>query len=254
MSTDDQLEEILRRLDRIDARLEQIPADSYRVGDRLPRRLYHQLEALIGLYRELDGRPTLPPLRNWSISPDAARELHALVLAHRPAHVVECGGGASTVLFAHLCATGMIEHVTALEHLVPYLEATRQQLERAGVVDHVDLIHAPLRTYDIGGQPYAWYDLRPDDLDPIDLLLVDGPPGTVQQHARYPAIPLLEPRLNHGCLVVVDDHSRKDEAEIVERWVEEAPLDLIRIDRNVEKGMAVLGYRTKTRGGDTPRT
>ena len=65
MSTDPALAAILARLDAIDARLGVQAERMQTISDRTQRGMYAQIEALIGLYRELDGQRTLPPLRRW---------------------------------------------------------------------------------------------------------------------------------------------------------------------------------------------
>jgi hypothetical protein len=71
------------------------------------------------------------------------------------------------------------------------------------------------------------------DLPEIDLLLVDGPPGSAGTQARYPALPVLSDRLADGAIVVLDDFSRADETTIVERWCAEIP--------GLARSFAILG-------------
>lgn len=240
---DAQYQQLLKRLDSLEDRVRRTSETTHRVSDRLLRRLYAQVEALIGLYRDLDGLPSLPPLRNWAVSPDTARRLHALVRTYRPKHVVECGSGASTVMLGHLRLAGMVETITSLDHDPVYVELTRRNLRDAGLLDEVDLVHAPLVERQFDGGPALWYDVDHTGLDPIDLLIVDGPPSSTGPQARFPALPILAPRLAPGCLIVIDDYERDDEQAMVERWSEAYPVEMFLIDHGVEKALAVLEYQ-----------
>jgi hypothetical protein len=57
----------------------------------------------------------------------------------------------------------------------------------------------------------------------IDLLIIDGPPGFIQKHSRYPALPLLNKQLAKDCVVFLDDAARDDEQEMVRRWLKTYP-------------------------------
>jgi predicted O-methyltransferase YrrM len=240
---DKDLAALNRRLDTIEQRLRISSETTQRVSNRLQRRLYAQVEALIGLYRDLDGLPALPPLRNWALSPDTARVIHALIRSYRPRHVMECGSGASSVMLGHLKAAGVIDRVTSIEHEPMYLELSRQQLHRAGVLDMVDLRFCPLIERRAGDRTAIWYDVDVADLDPVDLVIVDGPPSNTGPQARYPVVPILEAVMNPGCLIVVDDYERPDEVAMVEAWRDQFPCELITLDHTVEKALAVLEYR-----------
>ena len=82
---------------------------------------------------------------------------------------------------------------------------------------------------------YIWYDedMLPKDVL-IDLLVVDGPPGSTCRLARYPALPVFAEMMNKNACVFLDDANRKEEMEIVRRWRDENPnwkgikLDLVK--------------------------
>lgn len=240
---DQRASEFDRRFDELDQRIRATSETVHRVSDRMQRRLYAQVEALIGLYRDLDGLPSLPPLRNWALSPDTARELHALIKTYTPRHVVECGSGASTVMLGHLRLAGLVEQVTSIDHEPVYFELTRQRLRSSGLLDAVDLRFSPLVDRAVEDRSMRWYDVEAAGIDPIDLLIVDGPPASTGPMARYPAVPLLVDAMRPGCLVVVDDFDREDEEEIVATWRERYPFELIELNRAVEKSLAVLEFR-----------
>jgi hypothetical protein len=77
------------------------------------------------------------------------------------------------------------------------------------------------------------------DLPPIDMLIVDGPPKHTQKWARYPALPLLVERLGSKALILCDDADRRDERETVDRWLHEFPC-LHQEHLETEKGALLL--------------
>jgi hypothetical protein len=186
---------------------------------------FRQLEALQNLHKILDVRGPLPPSRGWAISPDLLLVYVGQILARRPSLVVECGSGLSTLWAAYaLERCGTEGRVVALEHDVHYAQQTRDLLSRHGLADRAEVRHAAIGQVDVGGEPRPWYDLTAvKDLDGVDVLLVDGPIGTLAPLARYPALPLLRERLSAGAVVLLDDALREDEQAIVERWVSEWP-------------------------------
>ena len=109
------------------------------------------------------------------------------------------------------------------------------------------VVHAPLAPHPHAEPGLSWYDdaaltagLRAALAgDPIDLLLVDGPPAYAAGHglARYPALPVLGDRLAPGATVVLDDAERPGEQEVLRRWERETGLDF---DRQADRaGVAV---------------
>ena len=58
-------------------------------------------------------------------------------------------------------------------------------------------------------------------MDGIDLVFVDGPPGTTGPLARYPALPVLRDRCAPGARFILDDAARPDERTIINRWTRE---------------------------------
>ena len=114
-------------------------------------------------------------------------------------------------------------HVYALEADPEFAEETRGYLRAHGADEYGAVVDAPLTDVTLpDGSTVPWYDLaRLPDIGEIDILFVDGPIGTVADQARYPAFPLLADRLADGALIVVDDTNRRDEKQIVRRWLDE---------------------------------
>jgi hypothetical protein len=164
--------------------------------------------------------------------------------------VVELGTGVSTMLLARLlCQRWPLGgfRMAAVEHDIRWARWVTGQLEREGIGSDVVVVHAPLAPHPSAERGLSWYD---DDAltgglrtalrgDPIDLLLVDGPPAYAADHglARYPALPVLHDRLAPGATVVLDDAERLGEQEVLRRWERETGLDF---DRRADRaGVAV---------------
>ncbi|KGO99780.1 O-methyltransferase [Novilysobacter defluvii] len=168
-------------------------------------------------------RPTAiaPQMTAWSLEPTSLARLLHIVLERKPKLIVECGSGASTVWLAY-AAREVGAKVIALEHLEKYAEASLEEVERHGLSEHAEVRFAPLEAFDVGGEEYSWYSRDAwKELAGIDLLLVDGPPKATGDHARYPAVPLLEPGIGAGALIVLDDVHREEEREALTRWREQ---------------------------------
>jgi len=201
---------------------------------------YRQLEALMSVIAAIGPRAPLPRSRGFAASPDFLRLIVETIMDLRPKVIVEASSGLSTVIAAYCLKQLGSGVVVSLENDGEYAERTRRQLIRHGLADIAHVIHAPLVATPIRGQDWMWYDTRDLELDgPIDLLIVDGPPATVQALARYPALPVLSGRLSESAVIIMDDAVRDDERKIARRWREEfAPLTQEYLD--LEKGAIVL--------------
>ena len=174
------------------------------------------------------------------------------VVLNERRRIVELGSGVSTVLLARLLAqrrtTGA--RLAAIEHDARWARWLTGQLAREGTGDDVVVVEAPL----VLGHPAAdeqlgWYDgaAVAAGLDttfggePIDLLVVDGPPAVAAGHgtSRYPALPVLRERLAPGATVVLDDIERAGEQVVLERWEREFGLTFDRQPAGV--AMATVG-------------
>ena len=183
---------------------------------------YHQIEALMSVTRTIEPRFPLPATRTWAASPDVLNQLCKLVLTRRPSQIFEVGSGVSTLTMAYCLQRLGHGRITSLDHDPSFAAATRQMLADHGVGDRATVIDAPLKELALDGARWLWYDVSQlPQTPPIDLLFVDGPHGLTQHLARYPALPLLAPRLADTCVIVLDDGARADERAIAKRWSDE---------------------------------
>ena len=203
--------------------------------------LYPLLEGLVAVAGTAQTEnPPLPPMRDWAVSPDLAAYLLNLTLDSKPDVVVELGSGVSTAIFGLALKVNGSGKVYALEHDEAHFETTRKIVQRHDIADHVELVLAPLRTYEINDEPHQWYETEAiEQLEKIDLLFVDGPPGNIGTQSRYPTLPLLIDRLQSGSVVVLDDADREHEVAMVETWQKDfGPLATKHLSH--EKGTLVL--------------
>ena len=182
-----------------------------------------EMSALANLYAIFDPDGEVPVLGGFAASPQTILRLTSLAM-ELPGDglIVECGSGASTVWLSFACQRAGHGRVVALEHNERYAEATRDALARHGLTSFGEVRVAPLEPFTLGEDSYDWYSRKQwDDLDGIDLLFVDGPPGSVGPRSRYPAFPLLAHALSEGAVVALDDIHRDAEARIGTDWLNE---------------------------------
>lgn len=177
-----------------------------------------ELRALVNV-RPLTGRLPLD-LGGWAADPVLADRAVRLLLQRRPRRVVECGSGWSTVIMASCLRELGGGKLVALEHQDEFAHRTRELLLRYGVFDWAEVVHAPLEEVRIDDGTWPWYGIDPADVvdGPVDVLVVDGPPGSLAQRSRYPAVPLFVGQLADSWAVLLDDGHREDEAWIAEQW------------------------------------
>jgi len=197
-----------------------------------------QIEDYIRLQASLSGAPALPSMHGWPISPDFAMLLVTLIKSENYTAIVEFGSGTSTVLMAQTVLQlknskpkRPIPQLIAFEHLEKYHEKTRADLSLSGVPENiVNVCHSTLVPFQDSTGSYSYYNCE-NDLSALAaqiknqstpakiLVVIDGPPGSTNKHARYPALPVvLEhfPRANIHFLL--DDYIRDEEKQIAEIW------------------------------------
>jgi predicted O-methyltransferase YrrM len=188
-----------------------------------------QTEALLSLHAALTPRAALPPTRGWAACPDLLLAIAQEIDARRPRLVVECGSGASTVIAGLALRRAGAGRLVSFEHDASYAAQTREWLRAHDLDGICEVIVAPLAPVDARGERISWYDAAPLDAaltEPIDLLVIDGPPGRPGELARYPALPLLGSRLAKGARVLLDDGDRPEERAIGARWCAEDGLSM----------------------------
>ena len=196
---------------------------------------YRQTEAFTQLTNLLDFKAAIPATRSWAASPDLLLTISEIVKKNRPGLVVELGSGISTLVAAKSGARKII----SIDNSDAW-GAKTVALLKEHKVRGVDVRIAPLRPYANGSE---WYDLDAiKDLKKIDLLIVDGPPGSKNPEARYPALQQFKDKLSPAAIVVIDDVNREGERKLAEDFAKALPNhELIILDH--EKGTAIIAPR-----------
>ncbi len=205
-----------------------------------------QAEALASLTAMIHPIRRLPTTRGWAMSPDLLCHIAGIVLDRKPRVVLEASSGVSTIVIAYCLQQLGSGRVIALEHDERFAEVSRQNICDHGLEEFARVIHAPLSMQPINGQSMQWYDLSQiDGIDEIELLVIDGPPSVDDgdHEVRFPALPLLYPRLAPQCQIVLDDANREGERRVVQSWLRQFPL-LSHEQISCEKGASVLTKET----------
>jgi len=193
---------------------------------------YRQSEALQQLLALLKFSAPIPPTRSWAASPDLLLTIADLVRTRKPRLVVELGSGVSTLIVAKSGARKVI----SIDNSTEFAQKTRDML-KAHKVSGVEVRVAPLKAHASG---VDWYDTaKLKDLKRIDMLIIDGPPGSKNPDARKPALKELLAKLSPNVVVVIDDVNRKGEREMAETFAKALPRHTLTI-LNHEKGTAVI--------------
>lgn len=206
---------------------------------------FQQLESLLLIYRLLPDIKLLPATRGWAGSPDFLAKVAELILKKKPQFIVEASSGVSSVVIGQALKINKVGKAVSFEHDEPFATATRDNLLFNKLQKESRVIYSPLTKHLLSGKDWLWYDLDMLKSDKkIDMLIIDGPPGKTQELARYPAVPLLIDLFADDVTIVLDDTNRKDESEIVKRWVDLLESEdfnvLVNELKGFEKGMVIF--------------
>ncbi|MEJ7927695.1 class I SAM-dependent methyltransferase [Sphingobium sp. AN641] len=187
------------------------------------------------LMAELGLAPdSLPHLGSWKADVGFLRHIVREIARIKPAHVVELGAGASTLVAARAMALHGGGRLHSFDQHGGFVDATRGWLADNGL--SVDIRHAPLERQ-VEGWPGRWYAL--DNLpEQIDLIIIDGPPWTVHPMVRGAADSLFS-RLTPGGVVLLDDAARPGERLVARRWRQRWPHIDFRLMHDGTKGTLV---------------
>lgn len=236
----------IQDVQRIVAKLERDLGNMRQDALLLPGQLQADVWSTANLLRLVDVHEEMPSPGGFAATPNTLLGLVAEVLRHPGNRLlaVECGSGTSTVWLALAMRQRGSGRVVALEHDQGYARQTVLALQRAGLADWADVRLAPLvdlaadaRTKSASAPEAAssrqgedlvevlrWYDpASVADLQDIDVLFVDGPPGHTGRGAtlgaRFPAMTVMSDKLRDGATVVLDDVARPQEAAAAARWL-----------------------------------
>jgi hypothetical protein len=180
-----------------------------------------------GSYQDLCARLQLnagiPYSEHWSAAADFLELIVDEVINLKPATILECGSGVSTLMLAAACRESGKGRILSLEHQQEYASDLRDIVTSYALQEFATIIDAPLVGTPVNGHDYQWYSLDNLVECDIDMMVIDGPPGRLQKNSRYPALPVMAGRMSPACNIFLDDAARQDEREIVRLWVQEIP-------------------------------
>ncbi len=175
------------------------------------------------LQNQLNLNKGIPYTKDWSAAADFLQLIANYCLNTKPTTVMECSSGLTTLILARCCQINKHGHVYSLENGEEYAAKTRDNLKQYHLQEYATVIHAPLVNTTVNSKDFMWYSIEGIPDTTIDMLVIDGPPGFIQQHSRYAAIPMFYDKLANQSKVFLDDAGRDDEKEIVKLWLSEYP-------------------------------
>ncbi|MDR2617177.1 MAG: class I SAM-dependent methyltransferase [Endomicrobium sp.] len=204
---------------------------------------YSQVESFFWLTKKLKIHNSLPPLRNWAMSPDVLLKLHEYIIFSKPKVIMEFGSGVSTIVICDALRQNNSGRLISIEHIEQYAQITMQFIKCENLQNLADLRLSELEIYKDEhlciSESVQWYCKETlKNIKNIDLLIVDGPPASTCKYARYPALPVLYENLNNQGQIWMDDAVREDESVICKTWAQKYDLNLNFLD--FEKGLAIL--------------
>lgn len=197
------------------------------------RENYRQGEYYSQLLNLLDFKLPIPATRSWAASPDVLLALFQSARATNPKVILDLGSGVSTLVLAKSAPNARI---ISIDNSEEFAGKTRQMLAQHEI-RNVDLRVAPLTPHSSG---VDWYELSKFvDITDIDLLFIDGPPGSKNPIARHPALNELIQKLSPNATIIIDDTKRDGEQELAEKIALALPSHTLTF-LAYEKGAAVI--------------
>jgi predicted O-methyltransferase YrrM len=197
---------------------------------------YRQGEFYSQLIHFLKLSAPIPSTRSWAASPDVLLTLFEIAQRTTPRVILDLGSGMSTLVLAKSAPQAKIISVDNSEE---YAEKTRKLLA-AHAITNVEIRVAPLTAHHSGVE---WYDTSVlGDISEIDLLFIDGPPGSKNNQARLPAVAECLKKLKANAVIVIDDAARDGERAMAEKFAQALPTHTLEFLPH-EKGTAIIAPR-----------
>jgi predicted O-methyltransferase YrrM len=182
--------------------------------------LYNQIDALLSINSFIQLRHPLPIMRGWPASPDFILRLINVIFETKPKTILDVGSGVTSLIAGYCIEKIGSGKVVSLDHDEKYYNITKSNIEKHGLEKVIELNFAPLREYDINNKKWLWYDNEFTKIyNNFDLIIVDGPPGSIQKLSRYPVLHIMQKNMAKDVTIILDDGKRPEEKEIVEKWI-----------------------------------
>ena len=226
-----------RKLNATKKELGQLKKDTqagFKNSSSLSNDIYRQSESYAQLISLLKLTQPIPLTRSWAASPDILLTLVEKIRIYKPKLIVELGSGLSTLVMAKSLPRG--SRIISFDNSEEFAQATRELLKRHSVRG-VEVRVAPLEPYN---SELTWYSKKSfSDLKKIDMLLIDGPPGSQDPNARSAARLELLAKLSPKAVVIIDDANREGERALAQGFAGDLPGHTLQFLRH-EKGAAVI--------------
>lgn len=213
----------------------------YRLQVTEQEQLQYKMQCLNEIYELLPVRTPLPPMTGWAATPELSAFLLKTIQKYRPPTIVEIGSGVTTLISGYSLEKFNINgKIISFDHDSLFAEKTLEEIKLHGLSDKIEIRIAPLEKVTVEEEEWIWYSTEKFIFDqPIDLVVVDGPPVKTQKNARYPALPVLYKHLSKNAVVIMHDTNRAEESAIIKLWVEKYE-DVTVENFNSEKGITLL--------------
>lgn len=155
----------------------------------------------------------------WTLSSPSLRLLTALIRETEPRTMLELGSGRSTVLLAKELAGQAGAQLLSVEHDAAFYRQTLELLGLHQVQTTTKMVQCRLRPTVRRRRLFVSYgglEHHVSGIDPVDLCLIDGPPGCWGREAPMYSV---YPYLRWGAVIVLDDAFRGKERQAVEDWI-----------------------------------
>jgi predicted O-methyltransferase YrrM len=229
----------IRILKRINTKLMKLVApdrDVRRIAKEIEiaaRENYRQSEFYSQLLRLLNLDAPIPSTRSWAASPDVLLTLLHHAKQSNPKTILDLGSGMSTLVLAKSAPAA---RVFSIDNSAEYAGKTKEMLSLHKVTN-AEVRVAPLKAHASG---VDWYDVsKLADVSDIDLLFIDGPPGSKNDRARHPALTECLSKLSPHAIIVIDDAGRDGEKDLAHEFAKALPNHSLEFLSH-EKGTAVL--------------
>ena len=160
----------------------------------------------------------LPHLGSWKADTWFLWRIVEAIERLRPREVVELGCGASTLVLAKALELNGGGRLSSYDQHADFVESTARWL--GGHRLSATLRHAPV-VEDPSTWSHCWYELSGVPQE-IDLLVIDGPPWSLNPFIRGRAEQLFD-RIRPGGMVLLDDAARPGERVVAARWRRDWP-------------------------------
>jgi predicted O-methyltransferase YrrM len=181
-----------------------------------------ELDKLSGELLVYSFHLNIPPIfTKWTIDGDLLKIIIDEIYSINKNNItiLELGSGLSTIFLSYILKKLNKGKLYSIEHDELFYKKTKNLLELNDLNDICNLIYSPLEEIYINGKKWIWYNTKfINNIDNLDILIIDGPPGYIQEMSRFPALPMLINKLNNNSIVFFDDASREDEKNIIEKW------------------------------------